>query len=309
MSFLKARGGSRVGIALTLFSAISLTGCSSVLSPRSSAPDDSGLVEVKRRIVELQEQAAVAEVELDRLRREVAELRSARGYTPRPTTGTVEPGAVPSPWKSVDVSPSTGSASTGVVTQEVQPSPASGIEVTDLGAAGSLPAPVGVVSEGAPSVSSGTANEPPPPVTMAPAGADVAAAPAAISSDIPPAAQALYDEGYTLYHQGRYLDSEAVFQRFLASYGALDLTDNALYWIGECRYARGDFEGALASFQEAVARFPDGNKVPAALLKSGRCLESLGDFSGAKRAYEQVTTRFPDDPVAGVARQRVAQIQ
>jgi len=44
---------------------------------------------------------------------------------------------------------------------------------------------------------------------------------------VEPAAQALYDRGYSLFHQGRYLDAEATFQRFLQAYSETDLSDNA----------------------------------------------------------------------------------
>jgi len=288
-----------VRVSLLLVVCLGLSGCTSVLKREPTASADPDIAEMKRRIVELQEQAAVADVEIDRLRREMAELRVSRGAV----SGSSVVGS------SVGGSTVVGSRGRAIV-DEAPPAvgsvPSAGtIEVSEIEAP--RPIPIAVEPGRNP-----TSLEPPRPVDVAPApviAQGVPGQPVAPTVETPPAAQALYDEGYTLYHQGRYLDAEAVFQRFLGTYGALELTDNALYWIGECRYARGDFEGALASFQETVQRFPGGNKVPAALLKSGRCLESLGDFANAKVAYEQVTTQFPDDPVAGIARQRVEQIR
>ncbi|HSL81298.1 MAG TPA: tol-pal system protein YbgF, partial [Thermoanaerobaculia bacterium] len=118
-------------------------------------------------------------------------------------------------------------------------------------------------------------------------------------------AQALYDRGYTLYHQGRYVDAESSFQRFIQAYPSTELTDNAQYWIGESRLARGDVSGALAAFRETVERHPEGNKVPDALLKVGEAMASLGDVEGAREAYQEVIRRFAGTTAAAVARDRL----
>jgi tol-pal system protein YbgF len=122
---------------------------------------------------------------------------------------------------------------------------------------------------------------------------------------VTPAAQALYDRGYTLFHQGKYLDAEATFQQFLHSHPATDLTDNAQFWIGEARYARDDLRGALAAFRETVERYPAGNKVADALLKAGQCLEGLGDLEGARASYREVIERFPGSAAAAVGEERL----
>ena len=68
--------------ALTVLATLALgatTGCTgSGLRPDTAASDDD-LRELKTRIVELQRKAAVSEVEIARLREEVAALQSARG--------------------------------------------------------------------------------------------------------------------------------------------------------------------------------------------------------------------------------------
>ncbi len=123
-----------------------------------------------------------------------------------------------------------------------------------------------------------------------------------------PAVQALYDRGYTLYHQKHYVDAEASFQRFLQAEPHSELADNAQYWIGECRYSRGDMRGALAAFRETVERYPTGNKTPDALLKAGMSLESLGDKEGARNTYQEVLKRFPGTAVSAVAEERLAKL-
>jgi tol-pal system protein YbgF len=118
----------------------------------------------------------------------------------------------------------------------------------------------------------------------------------------------LYDRGYSLYHQGHFVDAESSFQRFLQANTGSELADNAQYWIGECRYARSDLRGALAAFRETVERYPKGNKVPDALLKAGQSLEGLGDVEGARVTYREVVRRFPGTAAAAVAEERRAKL-
>jgi tol-pal system protein YbgF len=124
-----------------------------------------------------------------------------------------------------------------------------------------------------------------------------------------PAAQALYDRGYTLFHQGRYLDAESSFQRFLQAYPRTDLSDNAQFWIGESRYARGDISGALSAFRETLQLYPEGNKTPDALVKEGDCLAGMGDRDGARQSYEDVIRRFPGSAAAVMAGERIDDLQ
>ena len=121
---------------------------------------------------------------------------------------------------------------------------------------------------------------------------------------ITPAAQALYDQGYSLYHQGSYVDAEETFQRFLAAYGATDLGDNAQFWIGECRLGRNELQSALAAFRQTVREHPQGNKAPDALLAAGGVLERLNDAEGARTTYLEVERRFPDSTASAEAAKR-----
>ncbi len=118
-------------------------------------------------------------------------------------------------------------------------------------------------------------------------------------------AQSLYDRGYSLYHQGRFLDAETELRRFLRSYADTDLADNAQYWVGESRYARKDYAGALAAFRETVERFPEGNKVADALFKAGQCFEAQGDQGSALETYREVIQRYAETAAAARATERV----
>jgi tol-pal system protein YbgF len=269
---------------------------------RSDDPQSKEMDELKARVVELQRKAAVSEVEIARLREEVAELQAQRGGGRAPAAARP---AAPSPRTS---------AADGIVTAPAprpgppprrgEPSPA--LEEADI----DLP----------PSPAQPAKRQPPPPVRPStespgrPAPSQpppAATAPGAEgpSGTLSPAAQALYDRGYALYHQGHYVDAEASFQRFLQANPKSDLSDNAEYWIGECRYARGDTRGALAAFRETVERFPEGNKVADALLKAGQCLEAMGDVEGARVTYREVTRRFPGTAASAVAEERLGKLR
>jgi tol-pal system protein YbgF len=222
---------------------------------------DADIEELKARVIELQKKAAMAEVEIARLRQEVLASRGAAlrpAPPPNKAGGTAAPPAAVAPPSPPPEAPSA-------------PPPPAAIEVDDLDAEPAAPPATG-------------ADEPPQPLT--------------------PEAQAMYDQAYTLYHQGRYLDAETAFQRFLQQHGRTDLADNASFWIGECRFSRGDLRGALEAFRSTIERYPGGNKVADALLKSGQCLESLGDPESARAAYDEVIARFGDSAAAGVARAR-----
>lgn len=125
------------------------------------------------------------------------------------------------------------------------------------------------------------------------------------STEVSEAAQELYDRGYTLYHQGRHLEAEESFTRFLAEFADSELADNAHYWIGESRLARGELQSALASFRDAVRLYPRGNKAPDALFKTGRVLEQLGDLRGARDAYLRLQAEYPLSPLTEQAQARL----
>lgn len=235
--------------------ATTLAGCATLGSRTPSGPSESD-------IRELRAAATRHEIEIERLRREVARLalvvdqqRSARAAPPPAATpSTTRPAAAPAPT----------------------------VEISDL----ELPPPV-----------SGRTPEPAAPTTPPPATVEPA--------EVGEAAQAIYDQGYTLYHQNRFVEAETAFQRFLQGWESSSLADNALFWIGACRLARGETDTALAAFREVVSRFPEGNKVPDALLKVAEISEREGDTQGALETYRKISTFYPDSIAAGLARERL----
>jgi tol-pal system protein YbgF len=257
-------------LLFVLLAASAAAGCGTSVFSSQAEPRGDEIAEMQARILELQQKAAMAEVELRELRQEVALLEGrlgdgARAATPAPS----EVVPVPTPVRPDPV----GADARG---------PEREVEVSDLPA------------------------EPPPVAARPVETKGVAAAGSGDREALPigEPAQALYDRGYTLYHQGRYVDAESAFVQFIGQHGTSALADNAQYWIGESRYARSDYRGALAAFRETAESYPDGNKVPAALLKAGICLEALGDPAAARQVYREVQSRFPRAAAAITAEQR-----
>ncbi|MDH3253590.1 MAG: tol-pal system protein YbgF, partial [Acidobacteriota bacterium] len=250
------------------------------------------LAELRQRVVELQQQAAMTEIELERLRQQLAKLE-----------GTTSPSGTDSSEGMLSPSPQ---APRGAGTSDVASAPfrpeVPELEVEDLSVSERESDSVGNDSSFRSDSQSAT-----------PLGADseslrgeASGGPgAAAGTGISLAGQALYDRGYTLFHQGLYIDAESAFQQFLGAFGTTDLADNAQFWIGESRYARKDLSGALAAFRETVTRYPTGNKVADALLKAGDCQRQLGDLGGARTTYEDVIRRYPAAAASAVAEDRL----
>ncbi|HLE84883.1 MAG TPA: tetratricopeptide repeat protein, partial [Thermoanaerobaculia bacterium] len=225
--------------ALALAALVLLGGCTSTGFGRTGASERSSAEsqELKARVLELQRRAAVTEVELERLRARVAELEARAGIQPPPPPPAPRVAPPPAPSRSRAEAPD----------RARRPEPV--VEIEDI--------TVEEVPRGRPAPPSA-----PPPAVEEPSARPAPSTPAAPSAEgeaVSAAAQALYDRGYTLYHQGRFVDAESSFQRFIQAYPDTELTDNAQYWIGESRLSRGDVRGALAAFRETVERHPRGN--------------------------------------------------
>jgi tol-pal system protein YbgF len=274
------------GLILVAFT----SGCATTGGPFAAAdsPLRTEVEELKRRVLELQRKAAVSEVEIARLRERLIELEllgeQSATRAPVPSPRAVEERTLIEPPRVLrieDISDRDLEASAPIAqAAEDPPQPSPNAKSGERGVledGGSLVAAVeGVVDAGQPT---------------------------------PPAGEAIYDRGYTLYNQGQFVEAEASFQRFLQEYGATELADNALYWIGEARFSRRDFRGALAAFRETAHRYPHGNKIPDALLKAGRSLEELGDTAAARESYRELQRRFPDSALALVAAERIRELR
>ncbi len=279
-----------------------LTACSSGLvgSPKTQPGE---VDQLKRRVVELQQRATVAELEGDRLKREIArleaELEKARQVSRVPPLGA--PAESPPQAEAEPTDPATIGLGQEIEETDLEEpphavaEPAAEAPVAEPTAEAPVAEPQAVPPDVAEPVITTTEPSPPQPGSAAEEATTVPSA----------EAQALYDEGYALFNQQRYADAEARFESYVKLHPRTDLADNALFWIGECRYARGDFSSALAAFSSTVERYPHSNKVADALFKAGRCLESLGDGQQARGTYGEVIDRYPGSAAAARARERL----
>jgi tol-pal system protein YbgF len=313
------------GLLLSLpLLALLATGCAGTLRPDTSSLEEE-VRQLRARLVELQRQAAMDDVELTRLRQRVAELESRQGGARPGSTAATPARPVTEPPRVAQTTPPAGTrtgtaapsgTSTSTPTRPATPPPSQAPRTT-----APAPQPPVDASGGIEEVQIEEADidvpEPAPqpparkPVQQPPPSQPPAPAPSQPQAEPDPGnltAQALYDRGYTLFNQGRFVDAESSFQRFLQASPDSELADNAQYWIGECRYSRNDMRGALSAFREVVERFPQGNKVPDAMLKAGQCLEATGDIEGARVTYREVIRRFPGTAAATVADERRAKL-
>ena len=290
--------GPRRSPALLLAGALALGGCASALPETPGQRREAEIEQLKARVVELAQQAAVAESEIARLRQQVASLEARVGGRAGAAAPS-RPPAQPPPASARAASPPP--APTPRPAPASTPRPAleeSDLDAEPLGDAAPSPAP----ARPEPAAPSGTARQ---PASQGGSARAAAPAPSAAPQPVPREAQAVYDDAYTLFHQGRFEEAERRFEEFLAVAPPTELSDNAQYWIGAARFERGDHRGALASFRRTVELYPEGNKVPDALFKMGQALEELGDPGEARSVYEELARRFPDTAAAALAAERL----
>ena len=84
--------------------------------------------------------------------------------------------------------------------------------------------------------------------------------------------------------------------------------DNATYWTGEAQYVQREYAAALETFEGLLQRYPSSSKAPDALLKVGFAQRELRQIDKAKATLQQVIEQYPSSSAAGLARQRLEQI-
>ena len=233
------------------------------------------------RLLELERQVRVGEVETARLRRVIAELEARLDASATSTLDApvAPPSVSPPPPPVLDLG------------GEIE-----GVDVEDIDL--DLEPPPSDPSSSDPSSSDPSSSD---PSSSDPPSSD----PPPIAAPISDAAQSLYDHGYTLYNQGLYAEAENAFQGYVEAHPGTELADNAQFWIGECRFARQDFQGALEAFLRTVERYPEGNKIPDAMLKAGRSLEEMGAKDDALATYREIRRLHPGTAASALAKERL----
>ena len=121
--------------------------------------------------------------------------------------------------------------------------------------------------------------------------------------------QQAYDAAFALIEGQDYELAQAAFERFLGTYSASPLRDNAQYWLGETHYVQLSFPSALGEFRTVIDDYPQSDKVPDALLKIGLSNYNLNEFDQARQAFLQVMRQFPGTAAADLAEARLDQIE
>jgi len=87
------------------------------------------------------------------------------------------------------------------------------------------------------------------------------------------------------------------------------LADNALYWQARCNAARGDMNKAVTEFYDVVTRYPKSDKAPAALWQQGLLFIRMGNSPDARLALSKLIKDYPGSSEAGLARQKLADLE
>jgi tol-pal system protein YbgF len=242
--------------------------------------------DLRRRLIEQQQRATVCEVRSRHLDQQVTDLKEQLAATRDALTELVAQHTLPDP-STTDALMTTAEAHGNSIEVEELPEPDPPTVAATTSRAGTAAAkPHGGEDTGGQDT-----------------GGQIPSQPLATPSV---EALALYDEGYTLFHEQRYPEAVTHFENYVERYPNTELTDNALFWIGECHYALKNFEAALEAFTTTISRYPDGNKVADALLKAGKSLMALGEHEEADRTFEEVTSRFPNAAAAATAAELLA---
>jgi tol-pal system protein YbgF len=162
-----------------------------------------------------------------------------------------------------------------------------------------------------------TAAKPPADNTTAlPPNNPPAAAPVAAAAEAPaaagapdPGAAAAYDVAFKAIRAGDYVSASRDFRGFIQKYPSDALTPNAFYWLGESYYATMNYPVAVEAFQHLLTQFPQSEKAPDALLKLGYCQVELKQLPQAKVTLIAVGSKYPGSKAAGLAKERLRQIQ
>jgi tol-pal system protein YbgF len=245
-------------------------------------------------------------------------------YTPQPLP---PPPSQQYPPYSPPPAPVIATAPPAPIEQEPPPQPSSGRRGDAFNPSANPTAP------GAPRPlgSSTAANEPPPPVSDAPApGARQPGAPLDLSivtappggapparvpqggGDLPPPPPANpsgtgavaslppgnspkdeYDLGYGYIQRKDYGNAADTFTDFLRKYPSDRLVPEAQFWLGEALYQNQRYRDAAEAFLAVSTKYENTARAPDALLRLGMSLEALGEKEAACASLGEVLRKYP----------------
>jgi tol-pal system protein YbgF len=119
----------------------------------------------------------------------------------------------------------------------------------------------------------------------------------------------LYKVSKQAYDRGDLEIARQGFTKFIEIYPKSDQADNARFWIGEIYFNEGWHQKAILEYQEVIEKYPKSNKVAGAYLKQGLAFEKLGEKANALLVLRMLIEKYPNSSEAGIARQKVSQIE
>lgn len=120
--------------------------------------------------------------------------------------------------------------------------------------------------------------------------------------------QAVYAAAYNDYLQGNFDLAILGFRRYVESFDATELTDNAAYWIGECFYRQGKYQQALDQFDDVLTRYQTSDRTASALLKKGYSYLQLGQRAQGVVQLQSVYCGHAGTDEAALAGQRLQEL-
>ena len=128
------------------------------------------------------------------------------------------------------------------------------------------------------------------------------AQPAPVSPGSP---QRMFQSSYSDYASGNYSIAVTGFQSYLSYFPKSAEAHQAQLYIGESLYLDKKDAEAVTAYDRVIANYPRSASVPQAYYKRGEALARLGERDRARESYETVIKEYPDSQQAGLAKQRL----
>lgn len=131
---------------------------------------------------------------------------------------------------------------------------------------------------------------------------------AAASGPADPEEEKAYLAAFELLKAGKYPQAISGFEAMRQQWPRGRYADNAMYWTGEAQYVQRDYRTALSTFEGLLSQFPSSSKASDAMLKVAFAQRELNQMDQSKRTLQQLIEQYPNSSAAGLARQRLDQL-
>lgn len=102
-----------------------------------------------------------------------------------------------------------------------------------------------------------------------------------------------FDAAEQLYHDGKWAEALAAFQKFETTYRFSTGVPRAIYYQGWCWFSMKRFDQAVSTFERLIKTFPDHEIAPQAMLKQAEVYREMNDFTRAAALYRAFRAKHP----------------